>query len=70
MCPGRGWGLDSRGGFGVRKIGGGGLLRQWRRRSGERRGWRERERDGRPVRGRGVRLGLEGGGGDFTSVKG
>ena len=44
MCRGRGWGMDLRGGFGVRKIGGGGLLRQWRRRSGERRGWRERER--------------------------
>ena len=46
----------------------GGSLRQSRRRSGEIRGWRER--DGRPVSGRGVRLGLEGGGGDFTSVKG
>ena len=57
------------GGFGGRKIGGGGFIKtveeEKRRETGL-----ERERDGRPVRGRGVRLGLEGGGGDFTSVKG
>jgi hypothetical protein len=61
--------MDLRGGFGVRKIGGGGFIKtveeEKRRETGL-----ERERDGRPVRGRGVRLGLEGGGGDFTSVKG
>ena len=67
MCRGRGWGLDLRGGFGGRKIGGGGFFKTV---EGEKRTGLERERDGRPVRGRGVRLGLEGGGGDFTSVKG
>ena len=61
-----GWSL--RGGFAGGRLVVVCSLRQWRRRSGERRGWRER--DGRPVSGRGVRLGLEGGGGDFTSVKG
>ena len=56
-------------GFSGRKIGGGGFIKtveeEKRRETGL-----ERERDGRPVRGRGVRLGLEGSGGDFTSVKG
>ena len=69
MCRGRGWGLDLRGGFSGRKIGGGVFIKtveeEKRRETGL-----ERERDGRPVRGGGVRLGLEGGGGDFTSVRG
>ena len=51
------------------KIGGGGFIKKLEEEKRRETGL-ERERDGRPVRGGGVRLGLEGGGGDFTSVRG